>query len=73
MKYLLRNNKVEYSGSKKQLIEYIKEKYLEEYWVREYGKYFDTDFGKFKFAIETLVLQLSDKMTNKEYAKTHKH
>lgn len=73
MKYLLRNNKVEYSGSKKQLIEYIKEKYLEEYWVREYGKYFDTDFGKFKFTIETLGLQLSDKMTNKEYAKTHKH
>ncbi len=72
MKYLLRNGKVECSGSKKQLIEYVRANYPEEYWVRENGKYFDTDFGKFKFAIETIGLQLSDKMTNKEYSKTHR-
>ena len=72
MKYLLRNGKVEFSGDKKQLIQYIKEKYKDEYWVKEYGKMFDSDFGKFKFAIEALGLQLSDKMSNKEYSKTHR-
>ena len=72
MKYLIRNNKVEYSGSKKQLITYVKEKYADEYWVREYGKDFDDDFGKFKFAVETIGLQLSDKMSDKEFSKTHR-
>ena len=72
MKYLLRNGKVECSGSKKQLIAYVKENYKDEYWVKEYSKLFDTDFGKFKFAVETLGLQLSDKMTNSEYKKTHR-
>ena len=72
MKYLLRNGKVECSGSKQQLIDYVKENYAEEYWVREYGKFFDSDFGKFKFAIETIGLELSDKMSNKEYNKTHR-
>lgn len=72
MKYLLKNGKVEFSGDKKQLIQYIKENYKDEYWVKEYGKLFDKDFGKFKFAIETIGLQLSDKMSNKEYSKTHR-
>ena len=72
MKYLLKNGKVVCSGSKKQLIDYVKENYSEEYWVREYGKLFDTDFGKFKLTIETIGLQLSDKMSNKEYPKIHR-
>lgn len=72
MKYLLRNKKVEASGSKKQLIEYVKEKYKDEFWVKENAKKFDTDFGSFKFTIETLGLELSDKMTNSEYNKTHR-
>ena len=72
MKYLLRNKKVEASGSKKQLIAYVKEKYKDEFWVKENEKKFDTDFGSFKFTIETLGLELSDKMTNSEYNKTHR-
>ena len=72
MKYLLRQGKVEYSGNKKQLIEYVREKYSDEYWVKEYGKFFDNDFGKFKFAVETLGLSLSDKMSDKEFSKTHR-
>ena len=64
--------KVEASGSKKQLIEYVKEKYKDEFWVKENAKKFDTDFGSFKFTIETLGLELSDKMTNSEYNKTHR-
>ena len=70
MKYLLREGKVEFSGNKKQLIAYVKEHYKDEYWVRENGKKFDTDFGSFKYAIESIGLQLSDKMSNKEYNKT---
>lgn len=72
MKYLLRNKKVEASGSKKQLIAYVKEKYKNEFWVKENAKKFDMDFGSFKFTIETLGLELSDKMTNSEYNKTHR-
>ena len=56
----------------KDILDYVKENYAEEYWVREYGKFFDSDFGKFKFAIETIGLELSDKMSNKEYNKTHR-
>lgn len=72
MKYLIRNGKVEYSGSKKQLIDYVREKYSDEYWVREYGNAFDNDFGKFKFAVETIGLTISDKMSDKEFSKTHR-
>ena len=35
MKYLLRNGKVEYSGNKKQLIDYVKNKYKDDLWVRQ--------------------------------------
>lgn len=69
MKYLLRNGKVECSGSRKCLMNYVKENYKDEYWVKEYGKIFEIDFGKFKFAIETLGLQLTDKMKNSKYKK----
>ena len=72
MKYLLRNGKVEFSGSRKALINYIKEKDADDYFVKEYGNIFETDFGRFKYVVENLGLQLSDKMTNKEYKKTHR-
>lgn len=72
MKYLLRDKKVEYSGSKKQLMEYVKNHYSEDYQVKEYSKFFDTDFGKFKFVVKYLGFELSDKMTNKEYNKAHR-
>lgn len=72
MKYLLRDKKVEYSGSKKQLIAYVKEKYKDEFLVKENSAKFDTDFGIFKFTIETLGLELADKMTDKEFNKTHR-
>ena len=72
MKYLLRNKKVECSGTKKQLIEYVKEKYEDDFWVRENSAKFDTDFGSFKFVLLCLGLELSDKMTNPEFNKLHK-
>ena len=72
MKYLLRNKKVEASGSKKQLIAYVKEKYKDEFLIKENAKKFDTDFGSFKFTVEVLGLELSDKMRNYEYKKKHR-
>lgn len=72
MKYLLRNKKVEASGSKKQLIAYVKEKYKDEFLIKENAKKFDTDFGSFKFTVEVLGLELSDKMRNSEYNKKHR-
>ena len=56
MKYLLRNKKVEYLGTKKQLIEYVKEKYKDDFGVRENSAKFDSDFGSFKFALSCLGL-----------------
>ena len=72
MKYLLRNGKVEYSGNKKQLIDYVKNKYKDDLWVRQNLKKIDNDFGCFKFTLAMLGLELSDKMSDKEYNKTHK-
>ena len=72
MKYLLRNGKTEYIGNKKQCIEYVRQKYKDDYFVQEYSKVFDLDFGKFKFTLECLGLELADKMSDKEYEKTHR-
>ncbi len=72
MKYLIRNGKVEFLGNKKQIIAYVLEQYKKEYWVKENHKKFDIDFGSFKFTLETLGLELADKMPNKEYNKKHR-
>lgn len=62
MKYLLRNGKVECSGSRKALMDYVRENHADNYFVKEYGNLFDTDYGKFKFTVESLGLQLADKI-----------
>lgn len=72
MKYLLRNGKVEYSGNKKQIIDYVKQKYKGDLWVNQNINKLDNDFGCFKFTLDMLGLELSDKMPNKEYNKIHK-
>lgn len=60
-------------GNKKQLIEYIREKYKNDSWVKDNGSKFDNDFGSFKLALDMLGLQISDKMSDKEYNKTHRN
>ena len=61
MPYLIRDNKVEYEGTKKQIIVYIKQAYEDDYWVQEYWDQLDKDYGKFKFVLENLGLCLRHK------------
>lgn len=61
MKYLIRDGKVEYSGNKQAVINYIREAYEDDYFVQEYGKIFLKDFSKFIFCLENLGLILSDR------------
>ncbi len=61
MKYLIRNNKVEYSGTQRDLITYIVENYPDDYWVQEYSYCFYKDPGKFKYCIECLGFRISGK------------
>lgn len=72
MKYLLKNDKLQYMGNKKQIIEFVKNKYSSDFFVQEYAKFFDTDYGKFKFALECMGLEISDKMSDKDYSKLHR-
>lgn len=67
MRYLLRDGKIEYTGNKRELIEYVRESYADEYWVQEYGKVFDKDFEKFKFATECIGLTIADRINKKRH------
>jgi hypothetical protein len=61
MRYLIRDGKIEFSGNKKQLIEYVREAYADDYWVQEYGNIFDKDSEKFRYATECIGLHVTDK------------
>lgn len=61
MPYLIRDNKVEYEGTKKQIIVYIKQAYEDDYWVQEYWDQLDKDYGRLKFVLENLGLCLKNK------------
>lgn len=55
---IIRNGKVEFSGNKKEVIEYIRECYQDEYMVREYGKILNKDFNKLIYVLECIGLEL---------------
>ena len=55
---IIRNGKVEFSGNKKEIIEYIRECYQDEYMVREYGKILNKDFNKLVYVLECIGLEL---------------
>ena len=55
---ITRNGKVEFSGNKKEVIEYIRECYQDEYMVREYGKILNKDFNKLIYVLECIGLEL---------------
>lgn len=61
MPYLIRDDKVEYEGTKKQIIVYIKQVYEDDYWVQEYWDQLDKDYGRLKFVLENLGLCLKNK------------
>lgn len=55
---IIRNGKVEFSGNKKEIIEYIRECYQDEYMVREYGNILNKDFNKLVYVLECIGLEL---------------
>ena len=73
MKYLIKNGKVEFAGSKQQIIEYVKANYKNEFWIKENSDKFNDDYGVFKFSIEACGFQVTDKIPVSEYNKKIKH
>ena len=69
MKYLLKNGKLLFSGTKKQIMEYVRTQYKDEFWVKENVQKFDIDYGVFKFSIEASGLEISDRIPKSEYNK----
>ena len=55
---IIRNGKIEFSGNKKEIIEYIRECYQDEYMVREYGNILNKDFNKLIYVLECIGLEL---------------
>ena len=66
MKYLLRDGKVEYSGTKQELIEYIREAYPDDYWVQEYGSILDKDYNKLRYVTECIGLHIVNTLPKKK-------
>ena len=58
MAYLYRNNKCEFTGTRKQIICYILQAYEDDYWVQQYNNQLFFDSGKLFFVIECLGLKL---------------
>lgn len=69
MKYLLKNGKLIFSGTRTQIIEYVKTQYKDEFWIKENAHKFEADYGVFKFSIEALELEIRDRIPNSEYNK----
>ena len=61
MKYLIRDGKIEFSGNKKQVIQYLRDAYSDEYWIEQYSSILDKDIDKLYYVVQCLGLQLLDK------------
>ena len=55
---LMRKNKIEFNGNKKQLIEYIRTRYCDDFWVDKYSKILSKDRDILMYVIENLGMQL---------------
>lgn len=55
---LLRKSLTEFSGTKKEIVNYLLYNYEDDYWIQEYGKTLLKDFSKLKFVVECLGLRL---------------
>ena len=60
MQYLIRNNKVEYSGNKKEIIAYIMQAYEDDYFVQEYSTKLYKDSNALKQTLIGLGLSISN-------------
>lgn len=61
MKYLVRNNKIEFCGNIKDIIEYILVTYEDNYYIQEYGNKLFKDYNKLKDTLQSLSLILTSK------------
>lgn len=61
MKYLIRHGKVEYSGTKKEVVDYILSAYEDDYFVQTYNKQLYKDPSKLNKVLEGLNLYLTNK------------
>ena len=59
--YLIRNGKVEFSGTRKQIIDYVKLTYEDDYWIQEWNDQLQYDFAKLKFVLENLGLYIGNR------------
>lgn len=59
--YLYRDNKIEFEGNKKEIISYIREAYVDEYFVEEFGSIFQKDFDKFIYVCECLGIEVKSR------------
>ena len=60
MQYLIRNNKVEYTGNKKEIIAYIMQAYEDDYFVQEYSTKLYKDPNALKQTLIGLGLSISN-------------
>lgn len=60
MRYLLRDGKVEFSGTKKEVLDYIREAYSDDYFVENYGNSFEKDKDRLDDCLAELGLFLTN-------------
>lgn len=59
--YLIRDNKIEFEGNKKQIIQYLNEAYQDEYWIEQHGNILDKDIQMLYYVVENLGMFLSNR------------
>lgn len=64
--YLMRNFKVEYTGTRQEIIDYILAEYEYDYFVQEYGKQLYKDSNKLKYVLTGLELSLSNNLPKRK-------
>lgn len=58
--YLIRKNKIEFTGTRKEIIAYILSQYEDDYFVQEYNEQLYKDNAKLKYVLDGLGLKLSN-------------
>lgn len=58
--YLIRNGKIEFTGSKHNIVEYIKEVYEDDYYVQEYWDQMEKDAKILKCVVRDLGMKLTE-------------
>lgn len=64
--YLIRDSKVEYTGTRKEIIEYLLAEYEDDYFIQEYNKQLFQDSSKLKYVLDGLQLRISSKLPKRK-------